>query len=173
MLKIKYGVQCLAGFFSGDISFPSCYDHILICFVFILSLHQAWDRKAIFTPCFLRFRVCDAAGERPGLDSGAPSPLTALLSKVLRLTHPTLSFTSHQRLLQNNIYGSGSELKNNTSSHVDWNLRDEIILPCVWSFPGNSFFYNCIVLNGGFEYTTLKCQHETIFHFLQKNNIIK
>lgn len=79
---------------------------MLICIVIIGSLHQARDHRDIYMAGFLLFRGLEAAaGERPGLDTGSPSPLTAPLSTLSLFIRPvvsnsssTLQFPSHNYL---------------------------------------------------------------------------
>lgn len=63
---------------------------MLICAVYISSLHQPSGRRDVYTTGFLLFRDRDAAaGESLGLDTGSPSQMTGPLSEAFRFIGPT------------------------------------------------------------------------------------
>lgn len=128
------------------ISLPP-WPYMLICVVFISSLHQAWDHRAIYIAGFLLFTGREApVEERSGLDTGSPSQLTASLKSstwfiqpVVSLLINTLQFPS-QNYLWNFLGTMSSKI---TQQYLCWLLIGICVITLstfVWSiFPGNCF----------------------------------
>ncbi len=135
----KHGVQCAVSILSGNISFPSQLDHIcwFVLFLSAISIrHKTIELFIWLVSCYSEAAV----GDGPGLDTGTPSQLTALLESLPLDSSNQLSLIPHQHsavsftelfieLLRK------QELKNNTASLLltsYWNSCNHIISGFSW-----------------------------------------